>query len=489
MLHSTKSAVIYTSIDVYEFPHSFVLVAHEGGQRHLLHVSRTRVETSTNASLLPPVTEDPAAYDEAACSAELRKLADTAGVVDLPPVRILRAAALLGLVRFLEGWHMLFVIRSEVAGMIGGHAIHRIEETAILPVSNSAGTVPSSMDAEASLPMNNVPRGDEGSGRSGLTYGGKRLLAGLATRLQLTGWGADWAEARYRALFSSMDLTRDFYFSYTYDLTNTLQTNVLSSRTAGKVSGNSATFENSPSEGLVPDGAPAGSRSSPAAAPLPPPSPSTAGDCERPLPRDRFVWNHHLAFGLYRCVSTPKWIPPIVHGFFLQLSASLFGRLLTITLIARRSRLYAGARLLKRGLCENGDVANEVEVEQIVSDGERGALDEGGMTAAVQLRGSIPLVWGHGEQKHMVPRPDIHLQSIDPRYEWTLRHLNDLHARCAALRGTGLIRTVHAGRAPLALPDSEVTESTAAPWVRGFNRCTMSLPESAGTTGRFSSST
>lgn len=49
-----------------------------------------------------------------------------------------------------------------------------------------------------------------------------------------------------------------------------------------------------------------------------------------------------------------------------------------------------------------------------MSDGERGALHDGGITAAVQLRGSIPLVWGHGEQKHMVPRPDIHLQSIDP---------------------------------------------------------------------------
>ena len=64
-----------------------------------------------------------------------------------------------------------------------------------------------------------------------------------------------------------------------------------------------------------------------------------------------------MAFGLFRRVSTPQWVPSIVHGFFLQLSASLFGRLLTITLIARRSRLYAGARLLKRGLCENGDVA------------------------------------------------------------------------------------------------------------------------------------
>ena len=150
----------------------------------------------------------------------------------------------------------------------------------------------------------------------------------------------------------------------------------------------------------------------------------------RPGPRDKFIWNHHLAYGLFRCVSHPGWAPPIAHGFFLQLSASLFGRLLTLTLIGRRSRLYAGARLLKRGLCEAGHVANEVEVEQIVADGVRGSLHEGGMTSAVQLRGSIPLTWGHGEQqRHMVPRPDIHLQSIDPTYTYTLRHFTDVHQR------------------------------------------------------------
>ena len=57
----------------------------------------------------------------------------------------------------------------------------------------------------------------------------------------------------------------------------------------------------------------------------------------------------------------------------------------------------------------------QVETEQIVADGLRGALHEGGMCAAVQLRGSIPLMWGHGEQKQIVPRPDIHLQRCEPR--------------------------------------------------------------------------
>jgi len=51
-----------------------------------------------------------------------------------------------------------------------------------------------------------------------------------------------------------------------------------------------------------------------------------------------------------------------VHGFFRQQSLTVFGRALTLTLVARRSRLFAGARLLKRGLCRSGHVANEVRV-------------------------------------------------------------------------------------------------------------------------------
>lgn len=39
-----------------------------------------------------------------------------------------------------------------------------------------------------------------------------------------------------------------------------------------------------------------------------------------------------------------------------------------ITLIARRSRHYAGVRYLKRGVNIEGNVANEVETEQIVNE-------------------------------------------------------------------------------------------------------------------------
>lgn len=44
---------------------------------------------------------------------------------------------------------------------------------------------------------------------------------------------------------------------------------------------------------------------------------------------------------------------------------ALYSRTVYLTVIARRSRHYAGARYLTRGANEQGHVANEVESEQM----------------------------------------------------------------------------------------------------------------------------
>jgi hypothetical protein len=94
------------------------------------------------------------------------------------------------------------------------------------------------------------------------------------------------------------------------------------------------------------------------------------------------------------------WLVPLVHGHVDQASKtqlspsislltimaelSVLGRVMFVTLIARRSRHYAGARYLKRGVNDEarpvsyldvvlrqdtqGNVANEVETEQIVCE-------------------------------------------------------------------------------------------------------------------------
>lgn len=140
---------------------------------------------------------------------------------------------------------------------------------------------------------------------------------------------------------------------------------------------------------------------------------------------------------------------------------NVLGRIVFITLIARRSRHHAGARYLKRGandeviLCSSvqlntvrssqGNVANEVETEQIVSetlttpfyypaskeddsDVRPGRRPSPNFTSYVQVRllqtfrlrvlnrvrqfrGSIPVYWTQ-ETNNMNPRPPIESKGV-----------------------------------------------------------------------------
>ena len=60
---------------------------------------------------------------------------------------------------------------------------------------------------------------------------------------------------------------------------------------------------------------------------------------------------------------------PVVHGYWEQKVLSMFGQTIHITLTSRRSRYFAGTRYLKRGVNDFGNVANDVETEQILQTG------------------------------------------------------------------------------------------------------------------------
>jgi len=49
-----------------------------------------------------------------------------------------------------------------------------------------------------------------------------------------------------------------------------------------------------------------------------------------------------------------QWVHPLIHGFFGQSSLTMHGRQFRITVIARRSRYFAGTRYLKRGVNMQG---------------------------------------------------------------------------------------------------------------------------------------
>ena len=81
---------------------------------------------------------------------------------------------------------------------------------------------------------------------------------------------------------------------------------------------------------------------------------------------DRFIWNTHILQPLLKATNNSGLIIPIINGSVTQKNIEVEGRIVSLIIISRRSRFYAGPRYLKRGINIFGDVANEVETEQIL---------------------------------------------------------------------------------------------------------------------------
>lgn len=69
-----------------------------------------------------------------------------------------------------------------------------------------------------------------------------------------------------------------------------------------------------------------------------------------------------------------------------------------------------------------GDVANEVETEQIVHDSGVSSLSKGRFSSFVQMRGSVPGHWSQYVSK-MVPKPTIACDLADPYVETAGRNI------------------------------------------------------------------
>lgn len=184
-------------------------------------------------------------------------------------------------------------------------------------------------------------------------------------------------ENRYKKLLQTIDLRKDFFFSHSYHIMRSLQKNF-----------------NDPQEGWE-------------------------------LYDTMFVWNEFLTRGLRNILKTTLWTVALVYGFFKQDKLAICGKDIMLTLIARRSRHYAGTRYLKRGVNEEGRVANDVETEQIVYEENLGPRQ---ISSVVQNRGSIPLFWSQ-ETSKLNLKPDIILHEKDKNYEATRLHFENLRKR------------------------------------------------------------
>jgi len=144
-----------------------------------------------------------------------------------------------------------------------------------------------------------------------------------------------------------------FYFSYTYNLTNSLQRNVAQ------------------------------------------PSDTTTPFWQRS--DDRFFWNKRLQSSLIQFrnqspsnAEVNAFILPLMFGFLHIQHTFANHKALTVALISRRSRHRVGTRFFSRGIDAEGNVSNFNETEQmLLVPGTTGQK----WMSYVQTRGSIPLYW------------------------------------------------------------------------------------------------
>merc|ERR1719370_1983138 len=89
------------------------------------------------------------------------------------------AFGLAGFVKFLEGYYIVLITKRRKVGLIGHHTIYKIEDTSMIYI-----------------PYETVSKEN------------------------------NYDEQRYLKMFQAIDLSSNFYFSYSYDLTHTLQHNL-----------------------------------------------------------------------------------------------------------------------------------------------------------------------------------------------------------------------------------------------------------------------
>ena len=334
---------------------------------------------------------------------------------------VARAHAIVGCYRLTEGYSLLLVTRREYVGSLaGGHRVYRVADTCSVPLTTTAAAAGGAGPGAGA-------GGGASSGVWAAWLGGGTGTGGAATAAAAaaaagtsSSSSSSAAERRYRKLMAGVDLTRGFYFSYTYCLARTMQRN----HHVGSEKESSDNDDEGDGRRWADD--------------------DDEQDDTTPAPYDvwssMFTWNSHLTRPLRDCLRASSssgleagggWLLPLIHGWWEQRRLSLLGRPLSLTLLSRRSRHFAGTRYRKRGVSDAGHVANEVETEQVVeadgADWAAGAMPL--LSSVVQVRGSVPVFWTHAAASAMAPKPDVVVQQFDPTYKATHRHFARLLAR------------------------------------------------------------
>lgn len=146
------------------------------------------------------------------------------------------------------------------------------------------------------------------------------------------------------------------------------------------------------------------------------------------LTQNIFLWNHFHIKEFFGIMENKIWCTWFNYGFFEQVECLIYGQRFLVTVIARRNRKFAGTRYLKRGINDEGEVANDVETEQILEEISTSCPEKPIISSYVHIRGSVPIYW-YQEQNGILPKPDIKVNYTDIFYESTKKHFSKLIER------------------------------------------------------------
>ncbi len=215
-------------------------------------------------------------------------------------------------------------------------------------------------------------------------------------------------EGLYLSLLRSMGRSGHFYFSHGYDLSQSVQ------RNGAQGGGSSSSSSSEDSQPLAPPS------TSSAAASAPPPSSPLPHQPLQPHPacwsqppaETPYLWNRGALRELLDAPGAGAlFASPFINGYVGSCSGGDLGvppaprrtpqppsPIATFLLISRRAVARSGTRYGVRGVDAEGAVANYCETEQVLLWGD------GGVSAYVQLRGSIPLLWEQVPSLKYTPR-------------------------------------------------------------------------------------
>mmetsp|Transcript_61 Transcript_61/g.120 ORF Transcript_61/g.120 Transcript_61/m.120 type:complete len:628 (-) Transcript_61:36-1919(-) len=165
-------------------------------------------------------------------------------------------------------------------------------------------------------------------------------------------------------------------------------------------------------------------------------SPRVLGEPIWSRANNKYFWNREVVLDMIACQSD-DWIVPFMSAYIeFRPGCEIENEKFSLLFISRRSRMRQGCRFTRRGINEQGFVANHVETEQIL------LFPDGTISSHVQLRGSIPVIWS--SPVHMKYNPKVYIESDLARSATLCElHVSDMVTDTAPLSGGGSVTCIN----------------------------------------------